>query len=242
MLCAEDQVGGLNCTYSRSTRLTAKGLVGGWMVEHLIMRGQNPAAIRIVDLQPPCRELAVKHNVSYFKADITDRVAVEKVFKSPWPSEIAHLPLTVFHTAAYIHAGYRKADFLGPYMKVNVEGTRNVLDAARSAGCDIFIATSSGSIGIRPSNFLFPPWRRYPKDFVQILDNAEPPSLDELENFAGCYAYSKAVAEKLVTDADDKEGGFRTGAIRPGHAIYGHGAENRNAVVYDYIRRGGLQT
>ncbi|KIW70690.1 hypothetical protein PV04_02935 [Phialophora macrospora] len=218
------------------------GLVGGWLVEHLIMRGQDPAAIRIVDLQPPCRELAVQHIVSHFKADITDRAAVERVFSSPWPSEFAHLPLTVFHTAAHIHAGYRKADFLDTYMNVNVEGTRNVLEAARSAGCDIFIATSSGSVAIKPTNLLFPPWRRYPKHFVQVTENAEPPSLDKLENFAGCYAYSKALAEKLVTDADDRKGGFRTGAIRPGHAIYGHGAENRNSVVYDYLRRGGLQT
>ncbi|ETI23802.1 hypothetical protein G647_05608 [Cladophialophora carrionii CBS 160.54] len=218
------------------------GLVGGWMVEHLIMRGQNPAAIRIVDLQPPCRELAVTNNVPHFKADVTDRAAVEKVFNAPWPAEFANLPLTVFHTVAYIHAGYGKADFLDTFMKVNVEGTRNVLEAARAAGCDIFIATSSGSIGIRPANFLFPPWQKYPRNFVQISENADPPSLDKVENFAGCYAYSKALAEKLVTDADDMKAGFRTGAIRPGHAIYGHGAENRNSVVYDYLRRGGLPT
>ena len=212
------------------------------MVEHLVMRGENPAAIRIADLQAPRRELAVKHKIQFLKADVTDPSSVKDVFNSPWPAKIANAPLTVLHTVAYIHAGYGKADFLDKYIRVNVEGTRNVLEAAKSAGCDIFIATSSASIGIKPSNFLFPPWQKYPKHHLQVSENADPPSLDKLENFAGCYAYSKALAEKLVTDADNKKGGFRTGAIRPGHAIYGHGDQNPSAVVYDYLRRGGLHT
>ena len=167
---------------------------------------------------------------------------MKDAFNSPWPAKVAKLPLTVFDTVAYIHAGYGRADFLDKYMSVNVEGTRNVLEAAKSAGCDIFIATSSASIGIRPSNFLFPPWQKYPRNHLQVTDNADPPPLDKLENFAGCYAYSKALAEKIVTDADNKKSGFRTGTIRPGHAIYGHGDQNPMAVIYDYLRRGGLQT
>jgi len=139
---------------------------------------------------------------------------------------------------AFIHAGHRRADCLPKFMKVNVEGTKNVIGAAKSAGCDIFIATSSASICIKPTNFFLAPWNRYPKTYVQFSDNADPPAL-KLENFAGCYAYSKAVAEKVVTDADSKKAGFRTGAIRPGHAIYGHGDENPNSIAYDYLARGG---
>ncbi len=206
------------------------------------MRGENPAAIRIADLLAPRRALAVKHKVQYVKADVTNNLSVKEVYRSPWPAEAAKLRLTVIHTVAYINAGYGKAEFLDKYLKVNVEGTANVLEHAKLAGCDIFIATSSASIGIKPSKFLFPPWQKYPKHHLQISDNADPPSLDRLENFAGCYAYSKALAERMVTDADNKKGGFRTGAIRPGHAIYGHGDENRNAVVYDYLHRGGLPT
>lgn len=204
------------------------------------MRGQDASAVRIADLQAPRRELALKHKVQYMKTDITDRASVDKVFNTPWPPEHARLPLTVIDTVAFIHAGYRKADFLDRYMRVNVEGTKNVVEAAKSAGCDIFIATSSGSIGIKPSNLLFPPWQKRPKYFVQLLGNADPPPLDKLENTAGCYAYSKALGEKIVTDADDKKQGFRTGAIRPGHSIYGHGDENPMAAVYDYLRRGNL--
>ena len=206
------------------------------------MRGQDPAAVRIADLQVPRRELATQRKVQYIKADVADRSSVDKVFNASWPAEYANLPLTVFDTVAYIHAGYRKPEFLGKFMKVNVEGIRNVLEAAKAAGCDIFITTSSASVSIKPSSFFTPPWQKHPKRYVQFTDNADPPPLDNLENFAGAYAYSKALGERIVTDADDKKGGFRTGTLRPGHSIYGHGDENPMSVVYDYLRRGGLPT
>ncbi|KIV76836.1 hypothetical protein, variant [Exophiala sideris] len=219
------------------------GLVGGWIVEHLVLRGQDPNAIRIADIQAPRRQRAVEHNVPYFKTDVTDVSSVAKVFDHPWASEHANLPLTVFYTVAYIHAGLRKADLLPRFMKVNVDGTRNAVNAARSAGCDIFIVTSSVSIAMKPVNLLFAPWKEYPDNFVQFSDNAEPDDLEgPLEDFPGCYAYSKARAEKLVRDADDNKANFRTGAIRPGHAIYGHGDANPSSVVYDYLRRGGMPT
>ena len=184
----------------------------------------------------------MEQHVAHFKTDITDPSSVADVFNHPWSPENAKLPLTVFHTAAYIHPGHRKAEFLSKYMEVNVEGTRNVLETAKLAGCDVFIATSSASVALRPQKFFFPPWQRYPKTFIHFSDNAEPEDLNgPLEQFAGCYAYSKARAEKLVRDWDDKAAGFRTGTIRPGHAIYGHGDENPNSVVYDYLRRGGMK-
>jgi nucleoside-diphosphate-sugar epimerase len=217
------------------------GLVGGWIVEHLVMRGQDPSSIRIADLAVPKRKLATIRKVPYFKTDVTNRSSVDKVFNDTWPADCANLPLTVINTVAYIHPGHRHAEFLGTFIKVNVDGTKNVVDAARSTkGCDVLVATSSASIGIRTVNYMFKPWEKYDKNYVQFSDNAEPASLDKLENFAGCYAYTKALGEKVVRDADDARRGFRTGAIRPGHSIYGHGDANPNSLVYDYLRRGGL--
>lgn len=73
-------------------------------------------------------------------------------------------------------------------------------------------------MGVRKQRFLIPPWQKYPAHFVQHLDNADPEDPNgPLEKFSGCYAYSKAQAEKLVLGADDENRGFRTGAIRPGH-------------------------
>jgi nucleoside-diphosphate-sugar epimerase len=218
--------------------------VGGWIVEHLILRGENPRAIRIADLAPPRREHAVKEHVTHINADIRELSSVENVFSQPWPPEVADLPLTVFHTAAYIHAGHRSANSLPPFLRINIEGTQNVLKAAKAAGCDIFIATSSASIALKNQTFFsVPPWRRYPDGFIQLHDNAEAEDYDApLNNFAGSYAYSKARADKLVRDADDKTHRFRTGTIRPGHSIYGHGDENPNSLATNYLMRGGLAT
>ena len=177
------------------------------------------------------------------RVDVTDKASVTAAFDTPWPSEAANLPLTVFYTVAFIRATDRKADFLEPYIKVNVEGTRTVLTTAKNAGCTIFIATSSASISIKRTGHFFWPWQSYPANWLQVSDNADPGSLDApLEAFFGCYPYSKARGEKLVRDADDKTGGFRTGVIRPGHAIYGHGDESPMSITYDYLRRGGAPT
>ncbi|KAK5061549.1 hypothetical protein LTR84_008093 [Exophiala bonariae] len=220
------------------------GLVGGWIVEHLILRGEDPRAIRIVDLAAPRREHAVKEHVTHIKADISDAASVDSVFSLPWPKEVADLPLTVFHTAAYIQSGHRSKTSLPIYLRVNIQGTRNVLDAAKAAGCDILIATSSASIALKAQTvFSFLPWRRYPDGFIQVHDNAEAEDYDApLHRFAGSYAWSKARADKMVRDADDKKARFRTGTIRPGHTIYGHGDENENSLPTKYLIRGGLPT
>jgi len=204
------------------------------------MRGEDVSAIRIADLRPPQRPRVVKNKIQYIMTDVTEPEAVRRVFDTSWPPHVAHWPLTVFHTVAYIKPSERKADFLPTYLKVNVEGTRNVLVAAQSAGCSIFIATSSGSVAIKPNNFFIPPWRRHPRNWVQISPNAEPESLDApLTKFAGCYPYSKARAEKIILEADNRRDDFRTGVIRPGHAIYGHGNANRMSIAFDYLERGG---
>lgn len=118
-----------------------------------------------------------------------------------------------------------------------------VLAAAKSAGCSILIATSSSSVSMRPRSFFALPWGKFPKDGFQVCNDLSMESLDRpLSDFFGCYAYSKARAEKLVREADDPENGFRTGVIRPGHAIYGHGDENPMSLTWDYLRRGGSPT
>lgn len=218
--------------------------MGGWIVEHLLLRGEDPRAIRIADLAAPKREHAVKQHITHIRADISDAASVDSVFSLPWPAQVANLPLTVFHTAAYIQAGHRSATTLPIYLKVNIQGTRNVLDAAKAAGCDILIATSSVAIALKAQTFFsFLPWQRYPDGFIQVYENAEARDYDApLENFAGAYAYSKARADKMVRDADDRDNGFRTGTIRPGHSIYGHGDENPNSLVTNYLMRGGGPT
>ena len=164
-----------------------------------------------------------------------------------WPTSADKLPLTVFHCVAFIGASDRHPLALTPYVRVNIEGTANVLEASKSAGCDIFIATSSGSISLSRPTFLplLPTLKA--KNFLQILPNADPVQhnlLSPLESFGSCYAYSKARAEHLVRSSNDASSAFRTGVIRPAHAIYGPtcGSPNPNSISYDYLRRGGGST
>ena len=209
------------------------------------MRGEDPAAIRIADLAPPRKELAVTRKAGWIKTDIRDSSSVNAVFSAPWSPAVANLPLTVFHTAAYIHAGHGSEASLPPFIAINIEGTQNVLHAAKAAGCDIFIATSSVAIALKRQSFfaVSRAWDRNPDGFIQLPGNAEAIDYDApLHKFAGCYAYSKAKSDKLVREADDERNRFRTGVIRPGHSIYGHGDQNPHSLATVYLVRGTVPT
>ncbi|KAK5164250.1 uncharacterized protein LTR77_009944 [Saxophila tyrrhenica] len=197
------------------------------------MRGEDPAAIRILDLSKPTRESVAESGVAYIKTDVSDKNAVAQAFATSWPDSVQALPLTVFHTVAYINPSERKAAFLSPYIKVNIEGTRNMLDATKKAGADCFVATSSASVGLRPPSYFPWPWQAYPKDIYQYLPNADPKALDlPLEGYGACYAWTKAQAEQLVRGANTAR--FRTGVIRPGHGAF--------FIKHRSNRRGGSPT
>lgn len=199
------------------------GLVGGDIVLQLLARGQPPSTIRIVDFSKPSRSDMLEGpaaKADYVKTDITDPASVEAAFTKPWPSDAAELPLTVFHTAAIIRPGERSMLFWERTSRVNINGTENVLAAAKAAGADVFVSTSSASVTLRPVRFFIPPWQSYPDGWNQICDERDfdRPLRPHAEYFAN-YAYSKAIAERKVCEADAP--GFRTGAVRPGNGIYG---------------------
>jgi nucleoside-diphosphate-sugar epimerase len=199
------------------------GLVGGDIVLNLLSRGQSPSSIRVLDFSKPSRpdmshgEVAA---VDYVKTDVTDPASVETAFAKPWPSDVARLPLTVFHTVATIRPGERSLLLWERTSRVNVDGTRNVLAGAKAAGADIFVATSSASVALRPASFLIAPWQARPKGYFQVCDERDfDRPLRSHGEFFSNYAYSKAIAERDVCSANAS--GFRTGCIRPGNGIYG---------------------
>ncbi|KAF7597518.1 hypothetical protein BBP40_003765 [Aspergillus hancockii] len=212
------------------------GLVGNWTVSHLITRGEDPAAIRILDLQSPRHEVLGK-GVGYIKANITDEEAVLAAFSQPWAETVADLPLTVFHNAAVIRPAERHKAFLPLCRNVNVGGTINVLDAAKKSGASCLIATSSGSVSLRRFSLWFAPWTKTPKYLVQVLSESnEVPN--EHDQFFGNYAVSKAEAESIVRSADDLKSNFRTGCIRPVNGIYGIG-DSAACVIWKYLQTQG---
>ncbi|MBA2321945.1 MAG: NAD-dependent epimerase/dehydratase family protein [Deltaproteobacteria bacterium] len=107
----------------------------------------------------------------------------------------------VFHVAA-------KAGFWGDvaeYRAVNVDGTRNLLEAAKAAGVSRFLYTSTPSV------------IGYGHDVAGV---GEAPYATSFES---PYAETKAEAERLVLAANTP--GFATVALRP-HLIIGPGDPN----------------
>lgn len=201
------------------------GLVGGNIILHLLLRGQKPESIRILDLNPPSRSdlrQGSAANVDFVKVDIANSSSVTAAFNKAWPPSVSSdLPLTVFHVAAAMRIGERSMLFWERSRRVNVDGTGNVLSATRASGADILIATSSASLSVKPVRFFFmPPWRPGPEGLVQICDERDfYQPLRPHETFFGNYAHSKAIAERMVCEANAPD--FRVGVIRPGNGIYG---------------------
>ncbi|KAK4197172.1 hypothetical protein QBC40DRAFT_232855 [Triangularia verruculosa] len=213
------------------------GLVGGYIVLQLLERGQPPESIRIVEFRPLSRADMLNgpaSTVDLVNTDISSAESTNKAFEKPWPSSVAHLPLTVFHTAAVITPSDRSKLVYGLCESVNERGTQNILNAARKVGADILISTSSGSISIRPIKLWISPWKALTssnanlpemKNRLQIMDEKdffEPPRKHE-EHFAN-YAVSKARAERIVCKANSPE--LRTGSIRPANGVYGQPGDN----------------
>ncbi|PWY76280.1 NAD(P)-binding protein [Aspergillus heteromorphus CBS 117.55] len=213
------------------------GLVGNWVVTHLLLRGETPSAVRILDLQPPRREL-LDQGVTFVQTNITDEDAVLNAFSQPWAQETASLPLTVIHNAAVIRPSERHPAFLSLCRNVNVTGTVHVLNAAKQSGASCFISTSSGSVCLRSPSFWLFPWTRTPKHMVQVInDSTSLPT--KHEDFFGNYPVTKAEAERIVRAADDPSSNFRTGCIRPANGIYGIGDDASATITGTYLRAGG---
>ncbi|KAI9655374.1 MAG: hypothetical protein M1821_005521 [Bathelium mastoideum] len=200
------------------------GLVGGFIVLHLLARGQPPESIRIIDFRGPSRsdlKSGKAAKVDLVEADITSINSITAAFQKSWAPSVASLPLTVFHTAAAIRPGERARDLVHRVSKVNVTGTENVVSAAKRNGADIFIATSSGSVALRPVNFWIPPWKNAIDRVVQLFkDPLEDHNLRPHNDYFANYSMTKAQAEDIVLKAHSES--FRTGAIRPVCAIYGN--------------------
>lgn len=106
---------------------------------------------------------------------------------------------TVFHVAS-------KAGAWGPrqeYFGINVDGTRNLLDAAEKAGAARFVYTSTPSVVSYDSD----------------IENGGP-DLPYASSYKTAYPESKAAAERMVLEANSRH--LATVSLRP-HLIFGPG-------------------
>lgn len=115
------------------------GFLGTSIVSALIDTGRY--TITALDIIPPSlgsASFTTNTSVRYVRCDILDTTSLTRVFSEARPTAI-------IHTAAVFFVGSRRYTLKDKdaVFQVNVEGTRNVLNASRESGVKAFVYTSS---------------------------------------------------------------------------------------------------
>ncbi|TVY89615.1 Sterol-4-alpha-carboxylate 3-dehydrogenase, decarboxylating [Lachnellula willkommii] len=165
------------------------GVLGHRMVTELL-KLDPPPKIAVFDLRT-AQNRVQSPSVEYHDVDITNKEAVHAALRKVKPQ-------VIFHTASP-PAGLLDLDL---YLKVNVEGTRNLLEGGKQAGTKAFVYTSSASVVHDAIS-----------DLVEADDNLPLVYLPQQKEV---YSHSKALADQLVLDANSStDGGMLTASIRP---------------------------
>ena len=191
---------------SRTVLVTGgSGYFGSILVEESVARGDT---VRVFDLNPPAGltsgggAAAGAGSLEYVEGDVRDRAAVRAA------SEGVDL---VLHNVAQVPLAKDRELF----WSVNVTGTANVLLAARDAGVDKVVSTSSSAIfGIPESN---------------------PVTEDTPGRPLEAYGKAKLEAEWLCRDAASN--GLDVSIVRP-RTILGHGRLGIIAVLFEFVAEG----
>ncbi len=151
-----------SCTQARRRIVLVTGgagFIGSHLADTLIERGY---AVRVLDNLATGRRDNLNPRAEVFEADIRDRVAIQPAFAGVE---------CVFHTAALPRVGLSLERPAETHL-VNVDGTLNVLLAAREAGVRRVIYSSSSSVyGEQP---------RLPLDEEMIPNPLSPYALQKL--------------------------------------------------------------
>ncbi len=183
----------------------ATGFIGSRLTEELVRRGYSVRVLRRTNSKTLMLDgLAVEHIIG----DVTEPEAVARA--------VAGCDL-VFHVAAV--SSYWRAQREQVY-RVNVEGTRTVMEACLAAGVPRVVHTSSvAAIGI--------PRNGRPADEANVFDPLSATFV---------YADSKHRAEEVVRQAVAR--GLDAVIVNPG-AVYGAGDHNliSGSMVLEFARR-----
>jgi len=161
------------------------GFLGKWIVDELLNRGEKH--VRVLDIRP---SPTPDDRVEFVQVDVTKIDTLRK--------GLAGLT-TVIHTASPPHGkGYQM------YYNVNVEGTKNVVEACVELGIKQLVFTSSASVVF---------------DGRHIKGGDE--SLPYCKTHLDGYTETKEKAERIVLEANGRKG-LLTVALRPS-GIFGPG-------------------
>jgi 2-alkyl-3-oxoalkanoate reductase len=182
----------------------ATGFLGGKLSEQLVQRGYEVTAL----VRNPSSFL--EHlGVTQVTGDLANRSAISQACRGK---------KQIFHCAAI-------AGNWGPrelFFKANVEGTRLLLEEARSHQVQDFIYTSSPSV-----------------TFQAPGSRGDDESLPYPESFLSFYSETKAIAEREVLAANGVDG-LRTVSLRP-HLIWGPGDPHLVPRFYKAAKAGRLK-
>jgi dihydroflavonol-4-reductase len=168
----------------------ASGFIGSNLVHELVARGHTVKAL--LRENSDLRGLAGA-DFERVPGDIGDRAALESAMRGcDW----------CFHVAASYHLWLR--DY-APMYAANVEGTRNVLEAAGRAGCSRIVYTSTvGCIGLPQKGYQVTHPVGRPKEFEPLYlptDETTPTSEAQMSNH---YKRSKWQAEQVALELAHK--------------------------------------
>jgi nucleoside-diphosphate-sugar epimerase len=156
------------------------GYVGRNLIRHLVARGDT---VRALARSESAAQLVQSLGASPVRGDLDDAAVLTEGMRGC---------TAAFHSAALVAEWGPKAEF----ERVNVDGTRHVIDAARAAGVQVLVHVSTEAVLA---------------DGTPINDADETRPLPERP--LPRYPASKAAAERLVAAANDTA--LRTVIVRP---------------------------
>ncbi|KAL7799164.1 3-beta hydroxysteroid dehydrogenase/isomerase family domain-containing protein [Trichoderma ceciliae] len=173
----------------------------GFLGHHIInqaLSSWNSTSVSSIDLR--CTR-NVNENASYHECDITDAAKLTEILQKIRPD-------VVIHTASPVASGDSKTAH-DLFRKVNVEGTKAVIEACHKSGVKALVYTSSASVISDNENDLVNADEDYP-----VIRGAQQKEY---------YSETKAAAEELVIKANREEPSkLLTTSIRPA-GIFGEG-------------------
>ncbi|XP_058505995.1 sterol-4-alpha-carboxylate 3-dehydrogenase, decarboxylating [Solea solea] len=187
----------------RCAVIGGSGFLGRHLVEKLLERGYS---VSVFDIHQSY-ELP---GVTFHQGDLCNKQTLLPALKDV---------SLVFHCASPAPGSDNRALF----EKVNIQGTRTVIQACKEAQVQKLVLTSSASVVFEGTDI---------KNGREDLPYAKKPM--------DYYTETKIEQEKLVLAACDKENGFFTVAIRP-HGIFGPRDPQLVPILVDTARRGKMK-
>lgn len=187
----------------RCAVIGGSGFLGRHLVEKLLDRGYS---VSVFDI----RQSYELPGVTFHLGDLCNKQALLPALKN------ASL---VFHCASPAPA----SDDRELFERVNIQGTRTVIQACLEAGVQKLVLTSSASVVFEGKDI---------KNGHEDLPYAKKP--------IDYYTETKIEQEKLVLQAYDREKDFLTVAIRP-HGIFGPHDPQLVPILVDTARRGKMK-